>query len=237
MGRVVGQHLIAQGRDSRHALRAHPVEQIRHRCGRAPEMLVEAGHDHPIGCTAALLPHLVLELGVREDERTRLIALEAPPLDAGVGIQELDAAVRGSVVVDDEPVHPVVVGEEVAQHVRLVPADGVQVHLHRAADGSSNAARSWRTTRAGLPSAIERSGRSRVTTAPAPTTAWAPTLTSESTTAPAPIRAPAPTVTPPASTAPGPTEANSPSRAWWPMLAPRLTSVNAPKAEAPPRVT
>ena len=89
--------------------------------------------------------------------------------------------------------------------------------------------------RAGLPTTIERLGTSRVTTAPAPTTAFSPMVIVGSTTAPA-DHGPFTDRDLPADDAPGPTDTNGANRAWWPMPAPRLIKTKGPKSLEAPRV-
>src|SRR5437660_1080439 len=67
---------------------------------------------------------------------------------------------------------------------------------------------------AGTPTTVAQSGTSRVTTAPAPTTARDPIDTPGSTTAPIPMSEPAPTDTSPPRCTPGATCTKSPIRAW-----------------------
>ena len=64
-------------------------------------------------------------------------------------------------------------------------------------------------TRAGTPTTVALPGTSRITTAPAPITAFSPTLRHWITFAPSPTNAPAPTYTRPAISAPGQTCAPS----------------------------
>src|SRR4029450_5973736 len=78
--------------------------------------------------------------------------------------------------------------------------------------------------RAGTPITVAPAATSRVTTAPAPTTAKAPTRKPARTTAPAPICAPSPMMTRPASTDPGDRCTKSPTSQSWSTMAPVLTT-------------
>ncbi|GJE45951.1 hypothetical protein AEGHOMDF_5151 [Methylobacterium soli] len=129
---VIGHHRMvhveAQRRDQRHTPLGLLGEVRRHRAAAQGEVLVDGGDDDPIRPPAALLPGLVLQGLVREDEGFRLHPGEPAQFDLRMRGEEVAGAVGRAIVVDDVAIDPgIVMPEEEAEHVGLVPADGVEV--------------------------------------------------------------------------------------------------------------
>ena len=129
---VVGHAFVvqveSQRRDQGDAPVGHLREVIRHGAAGDVQVLVDGRHDDPVRPVAAFLPGLVLHRPVRQHEGVGIRAGEVAQLDLRVGAQDLAGAVRRAVVVDHVAVDEgIVVAEEEAEHVGLVPAQGVEM--------------------------------------------------------------------------------------------------------------
>src|ERR1035437_2292134 len=136
------------------------------------QMLIDRGDHHPVRPALAFLPADALQQSGGLDEAVGVDPWEGTNFDFWVRRQQFHRGIGGAVVEDHVAVHPgIVVTEEERQHIRLVPADGVEMHAH---DGPEPAWPAGSTMRAGLPATFAPAGTSCRTTAPGATIAPSP---------------------------------------------------------------